>query len=128
MRLSGGGGDVADRLVVDLGVDGVAGVLAWPGGGAVPEGVSQAPLVWPLDGDALEDLRWYLEDYLLAPFGVWEERGPAVAGKLAGWGEEVFGSVFGPARPGLRMSGRGTGTWSWCSGPRIPACWGCRGS
>jgi hypothetical protein len=31
---------------------------------------------------------------------VWEERGPAVAGKLAGWGELVFGSVFGagPAR------------------------------
>ena len=25
-------------------------------------------MAWPLDTDALEDLRWYLEDYLRAPF------------------------------------------------------------
>jgi tetratricopeptide (TPR) repeat protein len=74
-------------------------VLLWPDGG-LPEEVSRAQLAWPLDGDALEDLRWYLEDYLLAPFGVWEDRGPAVQGKLAAWGKQVFGSVFGsgPAR------------------------------
>jgi tetratricopeptide (TPR) repeat protein len=90
---------LADRLVVDLGGDGQAAVLSWPDGG-LPEEVSRAPLAWPLDAAALEDLRWYLEDYLLAPFGVWEDRGPAVAGKLAGWGDLVFGSVFGagPAR------------------------------
>jgi tetratricopeptide (TPR) repeat protein len=88
-----------DRLLVDLGGDGQAEVLVWPDGG-LPELVSRAPLVWPLDESALEDLRWYLEDYLLAPFGVWEERGPAVQAKLAGWGDQVFGSVFGsgPAR------------------------------
>ena len=88
-----------DRLLVDLGDDGQAEVLAWPDEG-MPERVSRAPLTWPLDGDALEELRWYLEDYLLAPFGVWEDRGPAVQGKLAGWGDLVFGSVFGsgPAR------------------------------
>jgi tetratricopeptide (TPR) repeat protein len=88
-----------DRLVVDLGGDGQARVLSSPES-AMPEEVSRAPLGWPLDADALEDLRWYLEDYLLAPFGVWEDRGPAVRGKLAGWGDEVFGSVFGvgPAR------------------------------
>ena len=57
---------------------------------------ARAQLAWPLDGDALEDLRWYLEDYLRAPFGVWEDRGPAVQGRLAGWGEAVFESVFGP--------------------------------
>jgi hypothetical protein len=57
---------------------------------------AQTQLAWPLDGDALEDLRWYLEDYLRAPFGVWEDRGPAVQGQLAGWGEAIFGSVFGP--------------------------------
>jgi tetratricopeptide (TPR) repeat protein len=93
---------VPDRLVVDLGGDGqagvpagvVAGVLAWPEGG-LPELLSQAPLVWPLDADALEDLRWYLEDYLLAPYGVWEDRGPTVREKLAGWGDALFGSVFG---------------------------------
>ena len=80
---------------MDLGGDGQAKVLWSPEGGLAEE-VTRAPLAWPLDADALEDLRWYLEDYLLTPFGVWEERGPAVAGKLAGWGEQVFGSVFGP--------------------------------
>ena len=85
--------------MVDLTGDGQAGVLWVPEGGLAEE-LSRAPLAWPVDDDALEDLRWYLEDYLLAPFGVWEERGPAIGQKLAGWGEQVFGSVFGQARPG----------------------------
>jgi len=90
---------VPDRLLVDLIGGGQAAVLSWPDGGQ-PQEVSRGPVTWPLDADALEDLRWYLEDYLLAPFGVWEDRGPAVQGNLAGWGEAVFGSVFGagPAR------------------------------
>src|SRR5215831_2531916 len=88
-----------DRLLVDLSEDGRAEVQVWPDG-QLPEPVSRAPLAWPLGADALEDLRWYLEDYLLAPYGVWEDHGPAVQDKLAGWGDEVFGSVFGtgPAR------------------------------
>jgi tetratricopeptide (TPR) repeat protein len=88
-----------DRLLVDLGGDGRAVVSSWPDGG-LPEEVSRAPLEWPLDAEALEDLRWYLEDYLLAPFGVWQDRGPEVRDELAGWGDEVFASVFagGPAR------------------------------
>jgi len=52
-------------------------------------------VTWPLDGDGLEELRWYLEDYLRAPFGVYESRGPRTAAQLAGWGEAVFGAVFG---------------------------------
>jgi tetratricopeptide (TPR) repeat protein len=90
---------VPDRLLVDLGGDGQATVQRWPDG-EFPQEVSRAPLAWPLDANAMEDLRWYLEDYLLAPYGVWEDHGPAVQEKLAGWGDEVFGSVFGagPAR------------------------------
>jgi hypothetical protein len=62
--------------------------------------VSRAPLAWPLDAGALEDLRWYLEDYLQAPYGVWQDRGPAIGGLVNGWGTEVFASMFGagPAR------------------------------
>ena len=88
---------LADRLLVDLDADGQARVQVWPDGG-VPELVSQARLAWPLDADALDDLRWYLEDYLLAPFGVWEDRGPAVQAKLRGWGELAFGAVFHSSR------------------------------
>jgi tetratricopeptide (TPR) repeat protein len=96
---------MADRLVVDLGGDGQAAVLAWPEGG-IPEEVARTPLAWPLDGDALEELRWYLEDYLSAPFGVWEKQGPAVQDKLAGWGDQVFSSVFGtgPARDAYQQA------------------------
>ncbi|MGH3916280.1 MAG: hypothetical protein ACRDTC_23160 [Pseudonocardiaceae bacterium] len=57
-------------------------------------------LVGPFDTDVLEDLRWYLEDYLRAPFGVYGERGPQIAGRLAEWGQAVFTALFGagPAR------------------------------
>src|SRR5215470_13665628 len=94
-----GGCGMPDRLLVDLRADGQAAVMSWPDGG-LPEDISRAPLSWPLDADALEDLRWYLEDYLEVPFGVWEEHGPAVQDKLPGGGDQVFGSGFGdgPAR------------------------------
>jgi hypothetical protein len=73
---------VAHRLLVDLGTDGQVTVISWPEG-RPPETVGCRPL----DDDALEDLRWYLEDYLRAPFGVYEDRGPWVRERLAGWGE-----------------------------------------
>ena len=118
---------MADRLVVDLGGDGRAAVLSWPAQG-VPEELSRGPLAWPLEAGALEDLRWYLEDYLLAPFGVWEARGPEVAGKLAGWGEQAFDSVFGsgPARNAYeRARDRGLEV---VFRSADPGCWRCRGS
>jgi tetratricopeptide (TPR) repeat protein len=88
---------VTDRLFVDLTTDGRVSVSTWlegelPGGAA---GESR-PLAWPLDADALEDLRWYLEDYLRTPFGVYEDRGPGVAARLSEWGHAVFRVIFGP--------------------------------
>ena len=59
-------------------------------GGGVP-----VPARVALDANALEDLRWYLDDYLQAPYGVWEERGPTIRVRLADWGNLVFESVFG---------------------------------
>jgi len=88
---------MADRLFVDLTADGWVSVGTMLEG-ELPGGVAGEPgaLAWPLDADALEDLRWYLEDYLRAPFGVYEDRGPGVAVRLASWGQAVFGAVFGP--------------------------------
>jgi tetratricopeptide (TPR) repeat protein len=88
---------VVDRLFVDLTADGRVSVSTMlegelPGGAAGEPGA----LDWPLDADALEELRWYLEDYLRAPFGVYEDRGPGVAERLVSWGQAVFGAVFGP--------------------------------
>jgi hypothetical protein len=86
---------VTDRLLVELGSDGRVSVGQWLEGGLFPDPGTPAELAWPLDGDALEDLRWYLEDYLRAPYGVYGERGPKVEGRLAGWGQAVFAAVFG---------------------------------
>ncbi len=89
------------RLVVDLAADGCVLVSAWPDGNKEPDAPgAPSELVWPLDSEALEDLRWYLEDYLRAPYGVYEDRGPQVEARLARWGEAVFAAVFrsGPAR------------------------------
>ncbi len=54
----------------------------------------------PLGAADREDLRWYLEDYLTAPFAVYEQRGQAVRTKLAAWGGALFESVLGAGKPG----------------------------
>ncbi len=106
---NGWAGVVTDRLLVDLGADGRVSVSTWLDG-ELPSPVGElGQVVWPLDTDALEDLRWYLEDYLRAPFGVYGERGPRVAGQLTRWGHAVFKAVFGagPARDAyVRMRSR----------------------
>ena len=98
------------RLIVDLGEDGMLTVGTLGGGGELPVAGKPAALSWPLAGGVLEGLRWYLEDYLLAPYGVYEDQGSRIAASVRGWGEQVFSSVFGsgPARDAyLGMRARG---------------------
>jgi tetratricopeptide (TPR) repeat protein len=80
---------VTDRLLVDL---------------------DATPLNLPLGAAELEDLRWYLEDYLRAPYGVYETRGPRIADQLPAWGQAMFTALFGSGTArddyiGLRMRG-----------------------
>ena len=56
--------------------------------------------VAPFDAAMLEDLRWYLEDHLIAPFAVYEERGLQIRARLRQWGEALFDSIFGAGKPG----------------------------
>jgi tetratricopeptide (TPR) repeat protein len=89
---------VADRLIVDLGADRLVSVSSQLEGEDFPSRVAEPfELAWPLDSDALKELRWYLEDYLRAPYGVYAERGANVQGALREWGEEAFDSVLGRA-------------------------------
>jgi hypothetical protein len=85
-----------DRLVVDVGSDGQVGVSVQLDGDLTAEPVGER-VGWaaPLDARTLEDVRWYLEDYLRAPFAVYEQRGTQVVVALAGYGEALFSSVFG---------------------------------
>ena len=84
-----------DRLVVDFASDGRVGVSVQVDG--AQEGERSALVEWsnPLDREALEDVRWYLEDYLRAPFAVYEERGQKVHESLRAFGQALFASVFG---------------------------------
>jgi tetratricopeptide (TPR) repeat protein len=92
------------RLYVDLGADGRAAVSAAVGSGIPWQVGEPARLDWPMTTAELTDLRWYLEDYLHTPFGVYDERGEQVAGRIGEWGVRVFDAVFGagPARDACR--------------------------
>ncbi|ANZ36014.1 hypothetical protein BBK82_07975 [Lentzea guizhouensis] len=52
-------------------------------------------LTTPLDSGELADLRWYLEDYLRVPFGIYEQRGLRIAERLPEWGQAMFAALFG---------------------------------
>jgi hypothetical protein len=91
---------MSDRLLVDLDASGRV-TIGVQRGEELPD-VAGDPfeLTWPLADDGLEDLRWYLEDYLRYPYGADGARGERIAASLPTWGEAVFASIFGsgPAR------------------------------
>lgn len=91
---------MADRLLVDLAGNttdtGKVTVSVWRDGELAPAPVGEPHQVaWPMDQQALEELRWYVEDYLRLPYGVYEQRGPTVASQLRGWGQALFAALFG---------------------------------
>lgn len=90
---------MADLFIVDLNPDGTASVTSQLGSD-LPDVVAPFGLTWPLDDGALDELRWYLEDYLILPSGVYGERGVKVQASLTAWGTRVFAAIFGgdPAR------------------------------
>jgi tetratricopeptide (TPR) repeat protein len=108
------------RLLVDLADDGRVLITSYRN--EFPNGEAGDPyaMAWPLDADALEELRWYLEDYLRVPFGVYESRGAETATQLRSWGEAIFGAVFGldPTRDSYQRIGASTNELQvlFCSG------------
>lgn len=56
----------------------------------IPEFKFHSP--WgPIEAD---DLRWYIEQYLIWPSGLFAERGKRIEGNLAVWGKQLFDAVF----------------------------------
>jgi tetratricopeptide (TPR) repeat protein len=88
-----------DRLLVDEAEDGVR-VSLQRTGQVRAEASAAVAFVSPLTAAAREDLRWYLESYLTAPYAVYEERGQAIHDRLRGWGEALFEELFGAGKPG----------------------------
>jgi len=56
------------------------------------------PARFPVEGHPakqfLPELRWYLEDYLQAPYGVYPQLAECVARTMQVWGAEVFDTLF----------------------------------
>jgi hypothetical protein len=46
-----------------------------------------------------ENLRWYPEDWLVAPFTVYEERGHSIEAQFRTRGEVLFEAALGPGEP-----------------------------
>lgn len=89
-----------NRLLLDIEPDGRTTVLVCPVAG-LPRSVGEpVRLVSPLTPADLEDLRWYLEDYLEIPVAGFENRGSDIVARLLHWGQALFQLVFGagPAR------------------------------
>ena len=92
---------MANRVVVEELSEGRVQVGFRRGGQDFDE-VSGDPVAFvsPFGAAEREELRWYLEDYLIAPYAVYEQRGQAVSAKLPEWGRALFEGVFGAGKPG----------------------------
>lgn len=95
------GKNMANRLVVEELADGRVAIALQRTGHAFPETAGEpVPFASPFGEAEHEALRWYLEDYIAAPFAVYEERGEATRKQLASWGEALFTALFGTGKPG----------------------------
>jgi hypothetical protein len=64
------------------------------------ESTEPVEFVPPLGDTDKDELRWYLEEYLIAPFGLYEQRGLKIRDQIRPWGEALFRSIFGVDKPG----------------------------
>jgi tetratricopeptide (TPR) repeat protein len=89
------------RLIVEELSDGRVAVALQRSGQSFPEASGDpVPFNSPFGAAEREDIRWYLEDYLIAPYAVYEENGRKIEARLPEWGKALFESVFGAGKPG----------------------------
>src|SRR3954462_3950998 len=84
----------AERLIFDLSSRGCTVLTTGSDEGSPREVARVTGTQWPVDDKDLQSLRWYLEDYLRAPYAVYGEHGAAVAAALPTWGQALFCSLF----------------------------------
>lgn len=79
---------------MDFNADGILSVSSWPDGGTLSDACPSVPFDVPISDEALADLRWYLEDYLVLPSAVYADRGRRIERLIPGWGVAMFDAVF----------------------------------
>ncbi len=68
--------------------------LSWQRGQSAPRFADAVTFEHPFDKQALIDLRWYLEEYLRFPYGIFPDNAAKIEQKLQAWGEQLFNLVF----------------------------------
>ena len=90
--------------------------LSWQRGQVAPRLADAVKLEHPFDKEALTDLRWYLEDYLRLPYGIFPDEAAKIEQKLQTWGEELFNLVFRSSkgfRSAIKFFSGFTNLYSW---------------
>ncbi|HEY9692001.1 MAG TPA: CHAT domain-containing protein [Oculatellaceae cyanobacterium] len=81
-----------NRLLVNHENDAIQ--LFWYRGQTAPRSAPPVAFEHPFDTEVLDDLRWYLEDYLGFPYGLEPEKAKKIEQKFETWGQELFELVF----------------------------------
>ncbi len=68
--------------------------LSWQRGQFLPRPAPSVTFTHPFDEQALADLRWYLEEYLRFPYGIFPDNAAKIEQKFQDWGEQLFDLVF----------------------------------
>ena len=68
--------------------------LSWQRGQFLPRPAPSVTFTHPFDEQALADLRWYLEEYLRFPYGIFPDNAAKIEQKFQDWGEQLFELVF----------------------------------
>ncbi|WP_409880820.1 MULTISPECIES: tetratricopeptide repeat protein [unclassified Nostoc] len=68
--------------------------LSWQRGYESPRFASEVVFQQPFDKENAAELRWYLEDYLQFPYGIFPDNAVKIEQKLQQWGQQLFELVF----------------------------------
>ena len=68
--------------------------LSWQRGQSMPRSAPSVAFSHPFDEETLAELRWYLEEYLRFPYGIFPENAAKIEQRFQDWGEELFELVF----------------------------------
>ncbi|MFN6463062.1 MAG: tetratricopeptide repeat protein [Nostoc sp. DedVER02] len=68
--------------------------LSWQRGYESPRFAPEVAFQQPFDEENAAELRWYLEDYLKFPYGIFPDNAVKIEQKLQHWGQHLFELVF----------------------------------
>jgi hypothetical protein len=77
--------------------------LSWRRGNEDDRAAPAVRFEHPFTTEVLEDVRWYLEDYLKFPYGLEPDKAGRIEQKFQAWGESLYNLVFRSSEEGRRF-------------------------